>query len=64
MKNLKINTKRIKALVGAIILTTNLTACSYKQTNTKMGKEVYTSENSIIRDKNIKYLVVTENKND
>ena len=27
MKNLKINEKRIKALVGSMILATNLTAC-------------------------------------
>lgn len=64
MKNLRINKKRIKALVGAIILSTNLTACSFKQANTNIDKEVYTSENSIVNDKNIKYLVVTENKNE
>ena len=64
MKNLKINKKRIKALVGAIILSTNLTACSFKQANTNMDKEVYTLEDSIVNDKNIKYLVVTENKNE
>ena len=32
--------------------------------NTNMDKEVYASEDSILRDKNIKYLVVTENKNE
>lgn len=65
IKNLKINKKRIKALIGAIILSTNLTACSFTQSGTMSSdKETYTSENSILNDKNVKYLVVTENKNE
>lgn len=62
MKNLKINKQRIKALTGAIILATNLTACSFTQTNTNNVKETYTTEDSVLDTKDAQYLVVVENK--
>lgn len=60
MKNLKINKKRIKALTGAIILSTNLAACSFNQNNNE-GMQVYITEDEIVsNNSNIKYLVVKE----
>lgn len=67
MKNLKINNEKFKRLISgglALVLAGSLTGCGFKQANTNIDKEVYTSENSIVNDKNIKYLVVTENKNE
>lgn len=59
MKNLKINSRRIKALVGAIILSTNLTACGFKQTGEeKNEKQVYVSDTSVINNEGIQYLVI------
>lgn len=64
MKNLKINKKRIKALAGAIILSTNLAACKFSQ-ETNKGMQTYISEDSIINNNsNIKYLVVKEKNNE
>lgn len=51
MKNLKINSKRIKALAGAIILSTNLVACSTKSND---NKETYSL------DESIQYLYIDE----
>lgn len=57
MKNLKINKKRIKALTGAIIFSTNLAACDSNQNNNE-GMQVYIIEDEIVS--NNEYLVVKE----
>lgn len=57
MKNLKINKNKIKAILGAIILTTNLTACSFTQNK---EKEVYTLEESELSTNNVQYIFVGE----
>jgi len=57
IKNLKIS-KKVKALVGAIILTTNLTGCAFKLNDTK---ETYVIEDSVLDTKNLQYFVINEN---
>lgn len=49
MKNLKINIKRVKALAGAIILSTNLVACNSKNNDDK---------NVNLSDESIQYLYI------
>ena len=64
MKNLKINNKRIKALVGAIILSTNLTACRVaKPEETTEAKQTYTFEDSVLNSDGIQYLVIEDGEN-
>ena len=54
MKNLKINEKRIKALIGSMILVTNLSACKIVNNNTKDNTNQSTTETV----KKIDYLLV------
>lgn len=62
MKNLKINKKRIKALIGAFILLPNLTACSFTQSKDNTNaKETYITEDSVLATDNLQYLVIVEN---
>ena len=62
MKNLKINEKRIKALIGAFILLPNLTACGFNQSNENTNdKETYIIEDSVLDTNDLQYLVVVEN---
>lgn len=64
MKNLRINNKRINALVGAIILSTNLTACRVAEPEEKTdGKETYTFEDSVLNSDGIQYLVIADGEN-
>lgn len=60
MKNLKINEQKIKAMIGSMILVTNLTACNIVNTeNTQPEeKEIYTEEDNILTDEGIQYLLV------
>ena len=60
MKNLKINKKRISALLGAVLVTTNLTACSFSQSKGP-EKELYVTEDSVLDTNNLQYLVIVEN---
>ncbi|MGN1358505.1 MAG: hypothetical protein ACI4WU_03960, partial [Bacilli bacterium] len=57
MKNLKINKNKIKALLGAIVISTNLTACSFKKADTK---QTYSLENSILENDDVQYLYVND----
>ena len=59
MKNLKINKIRISALLGAIVLSTNLTACKFNQSNGP-EKELYVTEDSVLHTNNLQYLVIVE----
>lgn len=59
MKNLKINKNKIKALLGAIVISTNLTACSFKKADTDT-KQTYSLENSILKNDDVQYLYVND----
>lgn len=59
MKNLKINKNKIKALLGAIVISTNLTACSFKKADTDT-KQTYSLENSILENDDVQYLYVND----
>lgn len=59
MKNLKINKNKIKALLGAIVISTNLTACSFKKADTET-KQTYSLENSILENDDVQYLYVND----
>ena len=66
MKNLRINKRRIKAMLGAIVLSTNMTACSFKQSDNNVNddintKDIYITEDSLLDIENLQYLVVVDN---
>ena len=59
MKNLKINGNKIKAMIGTIILTTNLAACSFttkEENNT--DDNTYVAEDSLLNKEGLEYLLV------
>lgn len=60
MKNLKINKKRVGALIGAVLVTTSLTGCSLGRSNNGPEKETYVTEDSVLDTNNLQYLVVVE----
>lgn len=60
MKNLKINKKRVGALIGAVLVTTSLTGCSLGRSNNGPEKETYVTEDSVLDTNDLQYLVVVE----
>lgn len=59
MKNLRINRQKISALLGTIVLTTNLAACNFTNSdNNNKDSNVYTLENNILDTEGLEYIVV------
>lgn len=63
MKNVRINSQRISALIGAIILVPTLTGCGFTQSKDNKDKETYVSEDSILNNEGIQYLVINGEDN-
>lgn len=60
MKNLKVNKNKVKALIGTMILSTNLVACGFTQSSGNNNKESYSSSDSIITQSGAQYLFVND----
>ena len=59
MKNLRINRQKISALLGTIVLTTNLAACNFTNSdNNNKDSNVYTLENNTLDTEGLEYIVV------
>ena len=59
MKNLKINGNKIKAMIGTIILTTNLAACSFTtKEDSNTDDNTYVAEDSLLNKEGLEYLLV------
>lgn len=60
MKNLRINRQKISALLGTIVLTTNLAACNFTNSNNSKSNntQIYTQEDNVLNKEGLEYVVV------